>query len=98
MILADVTHTDAHELAQFERLTIPEQLREIWLNGRETNGHVADALRDIGELQRFRDRELKPWMAQIDRRVAVAAGVVVFVLAAAPIVFWLLDRFTMNGG
>lgn len=38
----EVTHTDARELAQFEALAVDAKLREIWLNGRETNGKVAE--------------------------------------------------------
>ena len=40
-------HTDAIEQAKFLALTQDEQLLQIWLNGRETNGNVAEAFRQI---------------------------------------------------
>jgi hypothetical protein len=91
MALADVTHTDAHDLARFEALTIPEQLREIWLNGRETNGNVADALRDIADIKHWRGATLQPWMQTIDRKVWQAGAVGAFLLVMAPIVFKMVD-------
>ena len=84
-ILANVQHTDAHELAEFEKLTIPEQLREIWLNGRETNGHVADAMRDIGEM--------KPRPVKVERWQIGMAAIIAFLIAVGPAVFWLLEQW-----
>ena len=39
-----VRHADAVEQAKFLALRPDEQLLEIWLNGRETNGSVADVI------------------------------------------------------
>ena len=47
----DVVHTDAAEQRRFMALPLPEQMLEIFLNGRETNGHVADVQRDIVRLE-----------------------------------------------
>ena len=91
MILADVKHTAAHELAAFEALTIPEQLRAIWLNGNETNGQVAHALRDIAEIEQWREATLQPWMQTIDRKVWQAGAVGAFLLVMAPLVFKIID-------
>ena len=50
-------HTDAGEMEDFLSKNQTAQLLEIWLNGRETNGHVADAFSRIAaqglEIQRI---------------------------------------------
>ena len=50
-------HTDASEMDAFMAKTQASQLLEIWLNGRETNGHVAEAFRQLDvhgkEIQRL---------------------------------------------
>ena len=89
----EIKHTDAMQQAQFVQLTPEQQSLEIWLNTRETNGHVADAKRDIAALEAFRDNELKPWMASVDRKLAGAATVIAFILAAAPFVFFALTHW-----
>lgn len=43
----EVKHTAAADLAEFEEMTVPAKLRAIWLNGKETNGHVAEAFKQI---------------------------------------------------
>jgi hypothetical protein len=48
--LRELHHVDAEELRRFRALATEEKLEEIFLNGRETNGAVADALRDIARL------------------------------------------------
>lgn len=50
MPLREVKHTDADELRRFRALTTEEKLEEIFLNGRETNGGLADAIREIARL------------------------------------------------
>jgi len=45
--LSQIIHTDALQQARFAALTPEQQMLEIWLNTNETNGHVADAQRDI---------------------------------------------------
>lgn len=47
MPLRELKHTDAAELRQFQSLPLEEKLDEIFLNGRETNGAVADARMEI---------------------------------------------------
>ena len=43
----DYRHTDAAEMESFLAKPQSAQLLEIWLNGRETNGHVAELRRDL---------------------------------------------------
>lgn len=88
----EIKHTDAYEQARFVALTSEQQMLEIWLNTRETNGHVADAMRDIAELKEFRDEDLKPWMSGVDRKFIAAAAVIAFILAIAPVVFFVLNQ------
>lgn len=89
----DIKHTDAEQQARFVSLTPEQQMLEIWLNTRETNGHVADAKRDIAALEAFRDDELKPWMASVDRRLIGAGAVIGFILVMAPFVFFALNKW-----
>lgn len=86
----EVTHTDARELAEFEALPVAAKLREIWLNGRETNGKVAEAVRDIAEVQARQETHA----ARISRTEhwqirAAAVGAAAIVLG--PLVFTGLD-------
>ena len=89
----DVKHTDAREQATFVSLTPEQQMLEIWLNTRETNGHVADAMIAIAEINDWREKELKPWMAWVDKRLIAAGAVIAFILAAAPFVFYALENW-----
>lgn len=81
----DVEHTDADEQRRFMALPADEQMLEIFLNGRETNGHVADVMRDTAEL--------KEWRVTVDRKLVAAAAVLSFILAAGPFVFWALENW-----
>lgn len=86
-----IAHTDAVEQAKFLALKPDEQLLQIWLNGRETNGSVADAVRDIAALkdkQEIHDARL----IKLETRYAIAAAVLAFILVVAPFLFWGLDR------
>lgn len=51
-------HTDAFDMELFLSKPVSAQLLEIWLNGRETNGSIAEAKRDISaqglEIQKAR--------------------------------------------
>lgn len=53
----DFQHTSAAEMEDFLSKTDAEQKLRIWLNGRETNGHVAEAFDRIAkqgsEIQRM---------------------------------------------
>lgn len=80
----EVQHTDARELAAFEALGVDAKLREIWLNGRETNGKVAEAMRDIAAIQ--------PVVQRHDFWFRVAAVAVAALVAIGPAVFWLIDH------
>ena len=97
-LLTELQHTDARELAIFEALPTDQKLREIWLNGKETNGHVAQAMRDIEGIKDWRDEELKPWMSGVDKKLIGAGAVVFFILGAAPIVFFVLNNWDRIGG
>lgn len=88
--MSSLEHTDAIQQARFKALSPDDQLMEIWLNTRETNGHVADAVRDISELRQFRDAELKPWMTTVDRRFLVLTTVGSVVMFLVPIVLTLM--------
>ena len=105
MLLAEpIKHTDAFSQARFVALTQEQQMLEIWLNTRETNGHVATALsqiadlekareKDINDLTHWREDELYPWMTSVDKRLIGAAAVITFILAAAPFVFFALSQW-----
>ena len=47
----EVVHTDAAEQERFLSLPLGKKLLEIHINGRETNGSVAEALRRIAKLE-----------------------------------------------
>lgn len=47
MPLRELKHTDATELRAFQELPLEKKLDEIFLNGRETNGAVAEAKMEI---------------------------------------------------
>ena len=81
------THVAAHEQAAFMRKSADEKMLEIWLNGRETNGNVATAIRDIRELKR-----LEPRVATIERWQIRVMAVVAAALFSGPGVFWLLSQ------
>ena len=48
--MPDWKHTDAAEWDRFMALPQPAQWAEIWMNTRETNGHVAEAFKQIADL------------------------------------------------
>ena len=54
----EIIHTDAREQARFAAQTPDQQIFEVWLNTRETNGHVAAAMRDIAALSDATQREI----------------------------------------
>ena len=92
--MSDVKHTDAHDLALFETLPIDAKLREIWLNGRETNGHVADAVRDIAALEivvTTTNDDHDGRLTKIEHREIRRQAVTAAILIAAPFVFFGLD-------
>ena len=91
--LSEIKHTDAEQQARFVSMTSEQQMLEIWLNTRETNGHVADAMRDIGEINQWRADELKPWIESVDKKLIAAGAVLGFILIAAPFVFFFLDNW-----
>lgn len=63
MAEGEFKHTDAAEQEAFLGKTQASQLLEIWLNGRETNGHVAEAFRQIAA----QGREMqKMWVSLSD--------------------------------
>lgn len=84
-MVEDVKHVDASEMAAFLKKPADEKLLEIWLNGRETNGSVADAKRDIAKLQ-----ELEPRVAAVEKWVIRVSAVAAVILAASPFVFKLI--------
>ena len=45
-----VKHVDAADQARFSAQTQEQQLLEIYINARETNGHIADAIVEIDAL------------------------------------------------
>ena len=91
--MEEVKHTAAADERRFEALPVDAKLKEIWLNGRETNGHVADALRDISKMNEWRTETVEPWMKSVDKRLIGAAAIIVFILTAAPFVFFILSQW-----
>lgn len=49
-------HTSFEEQQEFQNLPLNDKLLKIFLNGRETNGHVADAFVKIAELRKDVDK------------------------------------------
>lgn len=87
----DVKHTDAVEQAKFLALKPDQQLLQIWLNGRETNGSVGTAIRDIKTLDitsQVHDKRL----GRVERIIIGATAVVLFLMAVGPIVFEIMSR------
>lgn len=89
----EITHTDAGEQTRFALLTTDQKLLEIFLNGRETNGHVADVMERTAALERFREAELKPWMQGVDRKMIAWGAIVAAILFLAPFVFAVLLKY-----
>lgn len=85
-------HTNFEEQQEFLELSDDQKLLMIFLNGKETNGHVADVMRDVEELKSFRDKELKPWMKGVDNNFIAAGAVIGALIAIGPVVFWVLDK------
>lgn len=79
-----IKHTDAIEQAKF--MLLPPEQRDlmIWMNGRETNGAVAEALRDIAEL--------KPIVERHDFWFKVGAIVVGIITFLGPLMFYGLTK------
>ena len=93
MLLSEgVKHTDAAQQARFAQLTQEQQLLEIWLNGRETNGHVADAMRDIAVLKETIANKIEPRVAKVERIYLIFAGIGAAAIVVAPFVFWAIEN------
>lgn len=75
-----VKHVDAAEQADFETKTVSEKLLLIWLNGRETNGAVAEVKRDIAVM--------RPKVERHDFAFKVAAVAFGLIIAAGPFIVW----------
>ena len=91
-MLVPTTHADFDAQRAFLALSQQDQLLQIWLNGRETNGKVADVIREMTEVKRDLDDNVRPKVERHDRLMAVAAGIIVVIMGAAPFVFWGLDK------
>ena len=87
----ELQHTDASQQERFRSLTPEQQTMEIWLNTRETNGHVATAIRDIQEIQHWRKQELDAWMKGVERKLVAASAVTAFVLVLVPTLLTLMN-------
>lgn len=90
--MASVEHVDARDLAQFEGMNPADKLREIWLNGRETNGSVADAKRDIAVVQR-EHMEIVERVSELERNYLKVATLGAAALFVGPFVFWALLKW-----
>ncbi len=78
--MADIAHTDAVEQAKFLALKPDEQLLQIWLNGRETNGSVTVAMEKIAIIER-----LEPRVRTIETRVIQAMAVIAVLVVLTPL-------------
>ena len=88
-----MAHTDADRLAKFEAGSDADKLREIWLNGNETNGSVAEALRRIAKLegnQVAHDNRL----TQLEHWQIKAMAIIAAAILAGPAFFWWLGQLT----
>ena len=83
-------HTDAAEQRRFLAMPQQEQLLEIFLNGRETNGHVAD-LYEWKEERDAKDVVIEAKVEAHDRWIGRLVGIGLFILGAAPFVFFGLN-------
>ena len=79
-------HTDAAEQRRFLAMTTQEQLLEIFLNGRETNGHVADLTK--------RADEMEPVVKRHERYFIGFAAIVAAIIFGAPFLFWGLEQLS----
>mgnify|MGYP001594861713 CR=1 FL=1 len=86
-----VEHTSFEEQQAFLRMSPSEQNLKIYMNGRETNGSVAEALRRIAKLEGLgvvhegRMTALEHW--QIKAAAIIAAAII-----GGPLVFFLLGQ------
>jgi mevalonate pyrophosphate decarboxylase len=84
MMLVSVEHTDFDEQRAFIALSGDDKLLRIWLNGRETNGKVADVMRDM--------EEMRPKVQRHDRWMIGVTAIGAVSIALAPFVFFILGK------
>lgn len=84
-------HTSAEELRRFEALSDTEKLREIWLNGRETNGRVG-ILEQRANAQEAQSAEHDQRLVSVEHWQLKAAALLAAALILAPLVFYGMLR------
>lgn len=88
---ADIAHVSYQEQAEFLAQTPAQQNLRIYLNGKETNGAVAAAIKDIAVIQALtaiHDNRL----TTLERWQLKAAAIIAAAILAAPGFFFLLAR------
>ena len=90
-MVKEVKHTDAIEQAKFLALSPEQQALMIWLNGNETNGAVADALRDIAALA-LNIQKHDARLTALEHWQIKAASVIGASIIAAPFFFYGLTK------
>lgn len=83
-MLADVQHTDAGAQARFASLTIEQQLLDIWLNTRETNGAVATVMTRLDHIE--------PMVNKHERYTYLVAALFGLLIVGAPFLLYVLNH------
>lgn len=93
--MVGVEHTSFDDQQAFLRLPVEQQNLKIWLNGNETNGKVAEALRRISKAEQAivtHDTRL----VKLERWQLSVLAVLAFIIGASAPFFWFLDRVLFN--
>lgn len=77
-------HTDAAAQARFTDLTPAQQMLEIWLNTRETNGSVAALWERMSVIE--------PKVNKHDRYVYVVTALLTMLIVGTPFLLWVLNH------
>ena len=96
MLYVAAEHTDWEAQRAFLGLPPDQQLLQIWMNGRETNGHVSEAVERISTLeQSARERERR--LSTVEKFVIGVSAVGAF-LVLAPGGAWTWQNGLTSGG
>ena len=86
-----IQHTSYQEQVDFLRLSPDQQNLKIFMSSKETNGKIAQAMRDIADIQRKQDNHDRR-IIRLEHWQIGAAAVIAAAIFVGPIVFWALAQ------